>query len=236
MMNRGMAIREGVDRAMNLNAGPQALGQAPVRKPLDPSLDEVAQQVAQPQLFIVTSQEEVDQVVHKPTETAITEATRFLVPEPRNNSLICPMNGALRRDGMPTACLFDYSDLALKNASSRILLTLESYVVSVDSVARDSDGDQRRDRHQDHGRSIDVVRHRYFSQRRPSAVAIASRISSDSAGSSTARDRMSAPTRPAIVASAFSRRAACDRPGTSFTNASIRARNPSVKARRTARG
>ncbi len=47
-----------------------------------------------------------------------------------------------------------------------------------------------------------------LSQRRPSSVAVASRISSDSAGSSTARDRMSAPTRPAIVASAFSRRAA----------------------------
>src|SRR5258708_6322186 len=37
---------------------------APVRKPLDPALDEVAQQVAQPQLVIVTSREKVDQIVH----------------------------------------------------------------------------------------------------------------------------------------------------------------------------
>ena len=63
-----------------LNADPQALGQAPVRKPLDPALDEVAQQVAQPQLVIVTSQEEVDQIVHEPTETALAETTEFTRP------------------------------------------------------------------------------------------------------------------------------------------------------------
>jgi hypothetical protein len=66
-MYRGMAIREGVDRSMHLNADTQALSQAPVRKPIDPALDEVAQQVAQPQLVIVISQEQVDQIVHKPT-------------------------------------------------------------------------------------------------------------------------------------------------------------------------
>src|SRR6185295_8771427 len=72
-MNRGMAIREGVDGSMHLNADPQALSQTRVGKPLDPALDEVSQQVAQPQLVIVTSQEEVDQIVHRPTETAIAE-------------------------------------------------------------------------------------------------------------------------------------------------------------------
>ena len=62
-MNRGMAIREGVDRSMHLNAGPQPIGQAGVLEPLDAALDVVAQQVAQPQLVIVTSQEEVDEIV-----------------------------------------------------------------------------------------------------------------------------------------------------------------------------
>jgi len=38
--------------------------------------------------------------------------TRFLGPEPSNNALILPMNRALRRDGMPTACLFGCSDPA----------------------------------------------------------------------------------------------------------------------------
>ena len=75
-MNRGMAIRERVDRSMHLNADPQPLGQAPVRKPLDPALDEVAQQVAQPQLVIVTSQEEVDQIVHRPSRPSLSSGAR----------------------------------------------------------------------------------------------------------------------------------------------------------------
>jgi hypothetical protein len=37
---------------------------------------------------------------------------RPLGPEPSHNSLIYPMNRALRRDGMPTACLFGCSDPA----------------------------------------------------------------------------------------------------------------------------
>ena len=41
-----------------------------------------------------------------------SQCTRFLGPEPSNNSLVCPMNMALRRDGMPTACLFGCSDPA----------------------------------------------------------------------------------------------------------------------------
>src|SRR6266849_977071 len=40
------------------------------------------------------------------------QCTRFLGPEPSNDSLICPMNRALRSDGMPTACLFGCSDPA----------------------------------------------------------------------------------------------------------------------------
>jgi integrase len=43
---------------------------------------------------------------------------RPLGPEPSNNSLICPMNRALRRDGMPRACLFGCSDPAHSRHSS----------------------------------------------------------------------------------------------------------------------
>ena len=70
----------------------------------------------------------------------------------------------------------------------------------------------------------------------PKVAAPAFRISSDSFESSTARASMSAPTRPAIVASAFSRRAAADRPCSSFPRPSTLERSPSVKTRRTVRG
>ena len=64
-MNRGMAIRERVDRSMHLNACAQPIGEAAVLEPLDAPLDVVAKQVSQPQLVIVTGQKEVDQIVHK---------------------------------------------------------------------------------------------------------------------------------------------------------------------------
>src|SRR5688572_1460411 len=63
-MNRGMAIRERVNRSMHLNAGAQPIGNARVLEPLDATLDVVAEHVSQPQLVIVTSQKEVDQIVH----------------------------------------------------------------------------------------------------------------------------------------------------------------------------
>ena len=69
-MNRGMAIRERVNRSMHLNAGAQPIGDARVLEPLDAPLDVVAEQVSQPQLVIVTSQKEVDQIVHEPIQIA----------------------------------------------------------------------------------------------------------------------------------------------------------------------
>jgi hypothetical protein len=65
-MNRGMPMRERVDRSMHLNAGAQPIGDARVFEPLDAPLDVVAQQVSQPKfLIVVTSQKEVDQIVHE---------------------------------------------------------------------------------------------------------------------------------------------------------------------------
>jgi hypothetical protein len=60
---------------MHLNAEPQAVGHARVRKPFDAALDEIAQQVAQPQLVIVTSQEKVDQIVHRPSRGCCTPSS-----------------------------------------------------------------------------------------------------------------------------------------------------------------
>ena len=71
---------------------------------------------------------------------------------------------------------------------------------------------------------------------RPNAVVAASRISSDSVGSSTARERITAPISPAIVAKACFRRAATDWAGMKRPSASIKAWKPFVTARRTARG
>src|SRR5580692_5169183 len=51
---------------------------------------------------------------------------RPLGPEPSNNSLICPMNRALRRDGMPTACLFGCSDPAHTPGTSAAMQTPKS--------------------------------------------------------------------------------------------------------------
>ena len=69
-MHRGMAIREGVDRSMHLNAGAQPIGGARVLEPFDAPLDVLAEQVPQTQLVIVTSQQEVNydiDVVEKPS-------------------------------------------------------------------------------------------------------------------------------------------------------------------------
>src|SRR5439155_17300905 len=71
---------------------------------------------------------------------------------------------------------------------------------------------------------------------RPNVVVAVSRISSDSAESSTARERISAPTSPAIVARACFRRAATDWAGMKLRSASIKDSKPFVTARRTARG
>jgi hypothetical protein len=44
-MNRWVTVRERVNRSMHLDAGSQPIGQAGMLEPLDPPLDEVAQQV-----------------------------------------------------------------------------------------------------------------------------------------------------------------------------------------------
>jgi len=71
---------------------------------------------------------------------------------------------------------------------------------------------------------------------RLNAVVAASRISSDSAGSSTARERITAPMSPAIIAKACFRRAATDWAGMKRPSASIKYWKPFVTARRTPRG
>ena len=53
---------------MQLNAGPQPVGKARVLEPVDASFDEVAEHVSQPQFLILTGQQEVDEIVHGPTE------------------------------------------------------------------------------------------------------------------------------------------------------------------------
>jgi hypothetical protein len=60
------------------------------------------------------------------------------------------------------------------------------------------------------------------------------RISSESDGSSAARAKVSAPTNPARVASAFSRRAALEPPGAIFANIATIDRMPSVNVWRNA--
>ena len=60
-----MAIRERIDRPMHLDAGAQPIGRARVVEPLDAALDVIAQQVSQPQLVVVASEEEVDQIVQR---------------------------------------------------------------------------------------------------------------------------------------------------------------------------
>ena len=79
-MHRGMAIREGVDGSTHLECRSAGARSGPVCKPLDPALDEVTHQVAQPQLVIVTSQEEEDQIGHKLRETAMAETPELTRP------------------------------------------------------------------------------------------------------------------------------------------------------------
>ena len=73
-----MAIRERVDRSMHLDAGPQPLGQAPVLEPLDAPLDEVAEQVSKAQLVVITSQEEVNEIVHTSLASSVISALSTL--------------------------------------------------------------------------------------------------------------------------------------------------------------
>ena len=76
-MHRGMTIRECIDRSMHLNAGAQPIGDTRVLEPLDTPLDVVTEQISQPQLVIVTSQKEVDQIVH---EQATVSVSRWAAP------------------------------------------------------------------------------------------------------------------------------------------------------------
>src|SRR5215469_4789557 len=63
----------------------------------------------------------------------------------------------------------------------------------------------------------------------PNAFAPARRISAENSGSFTARASTIAPTIPLIVASAFSRRAAAERPVTNVVRTSMKSRRPLVK-------
>src|SRR5262249_6733881 len=68
------------------------------------------------------------------------------------------------------------------------------------------------------------------------AFAPARRISAENSGSFTARASTIAPTIPLIVASAFSRRAAAERPLTNVVRTSMKSRRPLVKVARTGAG
>jgi hypothetical protein len=56
-MNRWVTIRKRVNRSMHLDADAQSIREAGMLERLDPSLDEVAQQVPQAQLSIVAQPE-----------------------------------------------------------------------------------------------------------------------------------------------------------------------------------
>src|SRR5262249_7005836 len=64
----------------------------------------------------------------------------------------------------------------------------------------------------------------------------AHRLSAETSGSFTARASTIAPTIPLIVASAFSRRAAAERPVTNVVRTSMKSRRPLVKVARTGAG
>src|SRR3954462_6493782 len=70
----------------------------------------------------------------------------------------------------------------------------------------------------------------------PNAFAPARRISAENSRSFTARASTIAPTIPLIVASAFSRRAAAERPVTNVVRTSMKSRRPLVKVARTDAG
>src|SRR4051794_4217699 len=70
----------------------------------------------------------------------------------------------------------------------------------------------------------------------PNALAPARRISAENSRSFTARASTIAPTIPLIVASAFSRRAAAERPVTNVVRTSMKSRRPLVKVARTDAG
>src|SRR3954454_22358060 len=70
----------------------------------------------------------------------------------------------------------------------------------------------------------------------PNAFAPARRISAENSRSLTARASTIAPTIPLIVASAFSRRAAAERPVTNVVRTSMKSLRPLVKVARTGAG